>query len=211
MKKLLMIILMVMCICACTPKETIDTNDPEPATDPAPQNDPEPQPEPVIVKETVYVLNNGWVTYDFDFRDELASYQLKDGLVLRFKGETRSEPYCQDGECIVYDEVMANDTHLELYETMDLKLNEDYGRLYLYNLNDQLYLLAFDPAAQYSSYRCIVFRDTGEVVETFEGVALTMNTEYQNQFMIDYLGEAGTITKTQICTAEGPNLKITDF
>ena len=196
MNKLLSSLLIILLLVSCTNKKQ------EPIIN---------NPEPVTITEKVYILPNDWIVYDFDFVDEAATYQLKDGLYLTFIGQEKEEPYCQSSTCIVYDNITANDKHLVPVENMSVKVNQDYGSLHLYNLNNELYLLAFDPAAQYSLYYCIVFDDEGNVIKDLGLKSLTMNTEYQNTFLIAELDETGNEISTKIYTANGKILEETDF
>ena len=195
MKKLLSSVLIILFLVSCTNKKQ----------DPI-INEPEP-----IISEKVYILPDDWIVYDFDFVDKTATYQLKDGLYLTFVGQEKEEPYCQDSTCIIYDNITVNDKHLVPVENMSVKVNQDYGSLHLYNLNSELYLLAFDPAAQYSLYYCVVFDDEGNLIKDLGLKSLTMNTEYQNTFLLAQLDETGNEISTKIYTANGKVLEEKDF
>lgn len=209
MKKALIILSVLLLICSCGKKEEPTVADPP--VEPAPAPDPVPEPAPTPVVEKVYVLEGDWITYDFRFKDDAASYELSDDLTLSFKGKTSSESYCQSGSCVVYDDVTANGKHIELFENMYPLINQDYGHLYAFNLNDELYLLAFDPIAQYTIYMCVVIDSEGNTVEEFDRVGLTMNTEYQNQFLISWFNEQGIEERAVIYTANGKTLDMKDF
>ena len=84
MKKLISLIFIILLLVSCTNRQEEPViNEPEPVTN---------EPEPVIVTEKVYVLPDNWIVYDFDFKDDLVTYELKDGLNLTFKGQERQEP-----------------------------------------------------------------------------------------------------------------------
>lgn len=197
MKKIAVLFILLLCICACTkPKEPTV----------------EPQPlEPTVIKEKEYIFSDGWVAQDFRFEDQLVSCQLKNGTVIKFKGIEKQERYCNEDGCIIYNDITLNDKHITFLENMSVKVNNQYGRLYIYNLNDKLYLFAFDYAAQYGQYDCVVIDDKGNEVKSFESVYLTMNTEYCNMFLIDYLTNAGEISHSEIYTATDYNLEGKDF
>ncbi|MBO4359233.1 MAG: hypothetical protein J5796_05485 [Erysipelotrichaceae bacterium] len=203
MKKLL-ILFILLCLFGCTGKQ-------EPTIEPEPVPEPTPEPEPPVIHENKLVLPEGWIVHEFDLEGDVESFVLKEGVTLTFSGKEMEEPYCQDDKCLVYDTVTVNGKHLSYYEDMQVKVNVDYGRLYMYNLNDQLYLLAFDPIAQYTIYNCVVFDDEGNVVKELPEIGLTMNTEYQNMFLASKYDETGTEISAKIYTAVDKTLEEKDF
>ena len=155
MKKIF-IVLIILSWFACAPKQ-------EPTVEPEPTPEPAPTPEPVVIKEKEYVLSDGWMAYDFDFDGQALTYTLKDKLVLKLSGEEKEASYCS-GKCTVFDTVTVNDKHLDLYEKAEVKLNDKVGHLYMYNLNNQLYLLCFYTSNSYDKANCLVFDDEGKVI-----------------------------------------------
>ena len=207
MKKLLLIMIMLL-LCACaknTPAEPEPTpTEPEPApVEPAPA---EPEPDE---KEYVYQMEKEWVAYDFTLKHAKQTYQIKDGLTLKLEGKEKEELYCQDGKCLVYDIVTINDRDIEVLENVEPNINEDYGYLNLYNLNDELYILNFFFAAQYNSCAGLVFDSKGNIVMTYKDCDLTMNEVYQNQFGLTYTNPNDwSDSRFEVYTANGSELSM---
>ncbi|MBR0462753.1 MAG: hypothetical protein IJJ00_08605 [Erysipelotrichaceae bacterium] len=194
MKKLL-VLLMVLCLCACGSKQVPE---PEPEPEPDPQ-----EPVTIVIKEKEYVLPEGFVTYDFAYDGQLLTYKIKDGLTLKLSGEEKEDSAC-NGKCTLFNEVTANGKHLSLLEKS--KLNDKVGHMYLYDLNGELYLICLYPTNSYDKANCVVFDSEGNTVAEWENVVLTMNTEMQNEFLIDYADGS-----SEIVTAEGKTLDIKSF
>ena len=186
MKKLL-VLLVILCLFGCGSKQ-----------EPDPEPEPEPQPPVVVIREKEYVLPEGFVAYDFEYDGQLLTYKIKDGLVMKLNGEEK-----EDGTTL-FNEVTVNGKHLTLLEKSGL--NDKVGHMHMYDLNGQLYLICLYPDEGYGLAMCLVFDDEGNVIKEWENVGLTMNTEVQNSFLIDY--QSG---KSEIITAEGKSLDIKEF
>ena len=194
MKKII-VLFIVLCLFGCTKNEVVE--EPEPL----------PTPDPIIIKEKEYVLSDGWIVYDFEFDGQLLTYKIKDKLNMKLEGEEKEDPSC-NGKCTVYDKVTVNDKHLSLYEN---SLNDKVGHLYMYDLNGKLYLLCFYKTNTYDKADCLVFDEEGNVINEWSNVALTMNTEYQNAFLITYLDDSGKEIKTVQYSANEKILEEKDF
>ena len=203
MKKII-ILFIILCLFGCTKKEP--TVEPTPTPEPIP----EPAPAPTIIKEKEYVLGDGWLVYDFEFDGQVLTYKIKDKLTMKLEGEEKEDSSC-NGKCTVFEKVTVNDKHLDLYEKNAVKLNDKVGHLYMYNLNDKLYLLCFYKTATYDKADCLVFDEEGNVINEWSNVALTMNTEYQNAFLITYLDDSGKEIKTVQYSANEKILEEKDF
>ena len=203
MKKILILFLLTLMLCACSGKKEEDipgNSDPAPTDNPAPADD---VPEE---KEYVYQLEKEWIVYDFDLLHTRQTYEIKDGLTLKLSGREGQADYCQNDPCVLYEEIMINGRDIALLENMDIKINSDYGRLTLYNLNDELYLLNFNYAAMYNSCSGIVFSEDGDLIFTYENYDLSMNEIYQNQFGLSHTNSDGSST-FDVYTAEGKTLE----
>ena len=203
MKRIIIMLLIALSLCACSGKKeepTVENNPVPPQSEPVPSNN---EPDE---KEYIYQLEKQWIAYDFELLHTKQTYEIKDGLILKLVGKNGSAPYCQNDPCILYDEVMVNDKDIALLENMELKINSDYGTLTMYNLNDELYLLNFNFAAMNNSCTGIVFSDDGELIMTYEESDLSMNEIYQNQFALSHTNTDGSST-FDIYTAEGKTLE----
>ena len=203
MKKIIIMLLIALSLCACSDKKEeppVENNPVPPQTQPVPSSN---EPDE---KEYTYQLEKQWIVYDFELLHAKQTYEIKDGLILKLVGKNGSAPYCQNDPCILYDEVMINDKDIALLENMELKINSDYGTLTMYNLNDELYLLNFNFAAMNNSCTGIVFSDDGELIMTYEESDLSMNEIYQNQFALSHTNTDGSST-FDIYTAEGKTLE----
>jgi hypothetical protein len=203
MKKIIIMLLIAISLCACSDKKEeppVENNPVPPQTQPVPSSN---EPDE---KEYTYQLEKQWIVYDFELLHAKQTYEIKDGLILKLVGKNGSAPYCQNDPCILYDEVMVNDKDIALLENMELKINSDYGTLTMYNLNDELYLLNFNFAAMNNSCTGIVFSDDGELIMTYEESDLSMNEIYQNQFALSHTNTDGSST-FDIYTAEGKTLE----
>ena len=187
MKKLI-ILLLLLTLFGCTKKE-------EKPAEPTAQTQPVEEPAPVVVSEKVYVLDD-FVVYDFKFEDDVQIYQLKNGIELRFEGSKGS-----------YDTVSANGKNISLYQG----IVNSKGKMYMYNLNNELYLIAYDEKGQYKEYQCVVINGAGDVVQQFENVGVTMNTEDQSQFLVTYYKADGSEDYTLLCKANGKILETSKF
>jgi len=203
MKRIIIMLLIALSLCACSGKKeepTVENNPVPPQSEPVPSNN---EPDE---KEYTYQLEKQWIVYDFELLHAKQTYEIKDGLSLKLIGKNGSAPYCKNDPCILYDEVMVNDKDIALLENMELKINSDYGTLTMYNLNDELYLLNFNFAAMNNSCTGIVFSDNGELIMTYEESDLSMNEIYQNQFALSHTNTDGSST-FDIYTAEGKTLE----
>ena len=187
MKKLIILFLLVT-LFACAKKV-------ETPAEPTAQPQPVEEPAPVVVSEKVYVLDD-FVVYDFKFEDDVQIYQLKNGIELRFEGSKGS-----------YDTVSANGKNISLYQS----IVNSKGKMYMYNLNNELYLIAYDEKGQYKEYQCVVINSAGDVVQQFENVGVTMNTEDQSQFLVTYYKADGSEDYTLLCKANGKVLETSKF
>ena len=152
--------------------------------------------EPVpVVTEKVYVLDD-FIAYDFKFEEDVQTYELKSGLKLKFEGSGG-----------FYNTVSANDKNISLYQS---RVNKT-GKMYMYNLNDELYLIAYDEKGDYKEYQCVVLNNSGDVVQEFENVGITMNTEDQSQFLVTYYKTDGSEDYSLLCKANGKVLEIQKF
>ncbi len=203
MKRIIIMLLIALSLCACSGKK----EEPPVENNPAPpQSEPVPAGNEPDEKEYTYQLEKQWIVYDFELLHAKQTYEIKDGLSLKLIGKNGSAPYCKNDPCILYDEVMVNDKDIALLENMELKINSDYGTLTMYNLNDELYLLNFNFAAMNNSCTGIVFSDDGELIMTYEESDLSMNEIYQNQFALSHTNTDGSST-FDIYTAEGKTLE----
>ena len=204
MKKLTLLILAIL-LSGCI---HIHINEDVPV-EPVPVDEPTGEPEPAAVTEYTYTLDNGWVVEDCELKNAFETYKLQgDKLKLSLKGTEQEPPYCQ-GPCIVYDEVTVNDKDLKQFSGMELKINSGYGRLTLYNLNDELYLLNFNNAAQFNADQGVVVDSDGKVISEYSGASLSMNEYYQNQFALDYYDPDNPSASTfEIYTAKGRELSV---
>ncbi len=198
MKKII-IILMLILLSACSGNKP-DNPDHVPT-------EPVIKPEPVEVKEYIYELEPDFIAYEFSFKNERQTYEITDNLTLKFEGEEKEVPYCQDGKCLVYPSVKLNDKPLDILQSSDLYINEQYGSLILYKLNDYVYLLNFNYAAQFNSNKGIVFNSDGTILEEYTDRDLTMNELYQNQFLLSHTDPEDPSKTTYVAyTAEGKNI-----
>ena len=208
MKKII-ILLMILLLCGCTankPEPVEPEPQPQPpATEPVPaQNEPDPED-----KEYVYQLDKDWIVYDFTLKHPNQTYQIKDNLILKLEGEEEEAPYCKDGRCLIYDDVELNDRDIEVLENLDVQINEDYGFLNLYNLNDELFILNFNFAAQFNSSAGVIFDKDGNIVKSYKDCDLSMNEIYQNQFGLSYTDPNNmTETRFEVYTANGTELSM---
>ena len=204
MKKIIVVLMILLVLCGCSGKKE------EPPVDnpPVPTDEPAPTDTPVDDKEYVYQVEKQFIVYDFEFLHLKQTYEIKDGLKLKFVGKEGQADYCKNNPCTLYGEVTLNDKDIALFENMPIKINSDYGTLTLYNLNDELYLLNFNFAAMYNSCCGIVFSEDGELIMTYEDSDLSMNEIYQNQFALSHTGANGDST-FDIYEAEGKTLKHT--
>ena len=202
MKKVIILLLILLTLCACSGKkdDVPVNNDPVPT-----DNDPKPTDD-VDEKEYIYQLEKEWIVYDFDLLHTRQTYEIKNGLTLKLSGKQGQADYCQNDPCVLYDEIMVNGKDIALLENMDVKINSDYGSLTLYNLNDELYLLNFNFAAMYNSCCGIVFSEDGDLIFTYENCDLSMNEIYQNQFGLSHTNSDGSST-FDIYSAEGKTLE----
>ena len=199
---------MVLLLCSCTANKPEEPqSEPEPTTvEPVPttQSNPEPQE-----KEYVYQLDKGWIAYDFTLKHPKQTYEIKDGLTLKLEGEEKEAQYCKDGKCLIYDDVTLNDRDIEVLENLDVQINEDYGFLNLYNLNDELFILNFNFAAQFNSSAGIIFDKDGNIVKTYKDCDLSMNEIFQNQFGLSYTDPNNmTESRFEVYTANGSELSM---
>lgn len=74
MKKLALL-LILLCLSAC--QENIKQDDPVVQTS--------------TISNKQYNLEDGWIVQEFEFEDEVVSYQLKDNLILNFVGTKKQE------------------------------------------------------------------------------------------------------------------------
>ncbi len=117
-----------------------------------------------------------------------AEYILEDGLSLVFSGKEEQQGYCREGSCIVYRTVTLNGSDVELFETMPLPVNEDYGRCILQKM-DGLYFLSFANGAQWGDVNAVLFDRNGKVVNEYRDVNITMNTVDESAFLVTYVTE----------------------
>ena len=207
MKKLLMI-LMVLLLCACTSNKPAE-DEPHslpvpPASDPEPDVNNEPTPEE---KEYVYQMEKGWIAYDFTLNHARQTYLITDDLTLKLEGKESEEQYCQDGKCLVYDIVTINDRDIEVLENLSVKINSDYGYMNMYNLNDELFLINFNYAAQFNSCAGVVIDKAGNIIKTYKDADLSMNEIYQNMFALSITNPNDiTQSRFEVYTANGTEL-----
>ena len=150
--------------------------------------------EPVpVVTEKVYVLDD-FIAYDFKFEEDVQTYELKSGLKLKFEGSS-------------YNMVSANGKNISLYQG---RINNK-GNMHMYNLNDELYLIAYDDKGDYKEHQCVVLNNSGDIVQEFENVGITMNTEDQSQFLVTYYKNDGSEDYSLLCKANGKVLEIQKF
>lgn len=94
---------------------------------------------------------------------------------------------------------------------MSIKVNNQYGKLYLYNLNNQLYLFAYDYLGYPKAFDCIVYNDAADTINQWQSVGLMMNTEDRTSFLIDYFNDAGECTSTDVYAAQEGYLILTGY
>lgn len=175
MKKMI-IILLALTLCSCKAKEpAVPTDNPQPV----------PIENSPIVIEHIYEPQKDWIVWEIDLQYDNQTYNITPNLQLTLNGTKQDPPYCQNG-CLVYDSITLNGKDITLLERQEVKVNEDYGTLNLYNLNDELFLLNFNYAAQINSCAGVVFNAKGEIIKEYENCDLTMNTIYQNQFALSF-------------------------
>ena len=140
------------------------------------------------VKE-VDIIQDGMRTTKLEIDSEEKIYHLNNDLDLSFKSSLEEAPFCED-KCLISKEILLNDKHLKVLEEMSVPINSDYGTASLTNIDD-LYILAFDPAAQLAGFTVVIFDDSGNVLKEFNNVGINLNNIENKTFEIHYPCEEG--------------------
>ena len=137
----------------------------------------------------VDLTQDGARTTKLEIDNEEKIYHLNDDLDLSFKSTLEEAAFCED-KCLISKEILLNDKHLKVLEDMSVPINSDYGTASLTNIDD-LYILAFDPAAQLAGFTVVIFDKAGNVLKEFSDVGLNLNNIENKMFEIHYPCEEG--------------------
>ncbi|MBR3344118.1 MAG: hypothetical protein IKG34_07965 [Solobacterium sp.] len=121
-------------------------------------------------------------------QEENVRYRINDHTVLHLTGSVQDVPYCQSDSCVVYDRVMLEGTEtaeLELFEDMEVKINSEYGRCALQQMDD-LWFFSYNGAAQFGGTYAVLFDGNGELYYEFRDADITMNTNDMTKFLVSY-------------------------
>lgn len=134
------------------------------------------------IEETPSVIDS--TNTNIIIENEETIIPLNENLELSINSSLKEADYC-DGECLVAEDIKINDTHLTLLEEMNVKINSQYGTTYLTNIDD-IYILSFDPAAQYAGIRAVVFDSKGNILKEFDNIGLDLNVISDKHFTVYY-------------------------
>jgi len=153
------------------------------AAAPAETATPSPIEEEPVTEITVTEEHLGFLP-----QEENVRYRINDHTVLHLTGSVQDVPYSQSDSCVVYDRVILEGTEtaeLELFEDMEVKINSEYGRCALQQMDD-LWFFSYNGAAQFGGTYAVLFDGNGELYYEFRDADITMNTNDMTKFLVSY-------------------------